>query len=412
MKILILSDDFPPYALGGAASVAFNLARGFVAEKHQVIVITSVQSRSQVGESFIDGIKIYSFYSDYAEKWRAYVSLYNKKAVDFVKKIIDIEKPDVVHAHNIHRHISYHSLKIAKKSGSRVVLTTHDCMLVHYGKFTDFIDKENKNIEQNFNYYISPFSQLKTFKLRYNPFRNIVIKFYLNYVDVITAVSDELKKVLEVNGIKKVIRIYNAIDPSLWAIEDGKVKDFILKNNLENYHKILFSGKLTKAKGGEQLIDSLSNVQKKIKNIAIIIVGQKDSYTEFLVKLAESRGIKVVITGWLAEKDLPLVYSSSDVVVFPSICFDTFGMVNLEAMVVKKPVIATCFGGAKEVVVNNETGFVINPYDIESFSDKITSLLEDPVLSKKMGESGFERVKNMFTVKNQVRNFLEVFKKN
>ena len=84
-------------------------------------------------------------------------------------------------------------------------------------------------------------------------------------------------------------------------------------------------------------------------------------------------------------------------------------MVNLEAMVVKKPVIATCFGGAKEVVVNNETGFVVNPYDIETFSCKITSLLENPVLSKKMGESGFERVKNMFTVKNQVRNFSEVF---
>lgn len=411
MKILILSDDFPPYALGGAGGVAFTVAQGLLEKGHQVSVVTSVRDKKYEGESLFEGIKIYSFCFSYNERWRAYVSLNNPIASSFVRKVLEKEKPDVVHAHNIHHYISYHALKLAKKSGARVVLTAHDCMLVHYGKFTDFINPKKLDIPSEYNYRISSLSQLLTFKKRYNPFRNIIIIRYLTYVDVVTAVSNELKNVLEVNGIANVEVVHNALDISKWKIDSEKVNGFISISNLEGYKKILFAGKLTKAKGGEELIKALMFVKNEVENIALIIAGQKDAYTIELVQQAEQNGIKTIITGWMQSNSLPNIYEASDLIVFPSTCFDTFGMVNLEAMSTHKPVIATCFGGAREVVVDNETGYIINPYNTAVFAQKIISILNNKDMAIKMGEAGYEIARKNFNLIQQIEKFEEIYKR-
>jgi glycosyltransferase involved in cell wall biosynthesis len=410
MKILILSDDFPPFAQGGAAAVAFNVARGMVHKGHDVSVVTAVRNEKDAITSVIDGIKIYAYKVNYGEKWRGYLSLYNPISSKFIKKIIYETKPDVVHAHNIHNYISYNSLRISKNYGAKVILTAHDCMLFHYGKFTDFIDESDIKKLDNFNYKVSPISQLKTFRKRYNPFRNAIIKFYLRYVDKVCSVSNELKKALEVNGIKNIQVVHNALDADIWKVDRKLVEKYRLENNIIEDKIILFAGKLTKAKGGEQLINALASITSKITNITLIIVGQMDDYTSNLVKQAQSNNIKVISTGWLNEGQLPVVYSSADLVVFPSICFDTFGMVNLEAMISRKPVIATCFGGAKEVVVDNLTGYIINPFDIQTFADNIHRLLSDYSLAKKFGDAGYERVVEKFSIKKQVEEYEAVYR--
>lgn len=410
MKILILSDDFPPLAQGGAAAVAFNVARGLVNKGHDVSVITAVRNSKDAINYELDGIKVYPFELSYNEKWRAYLSLYNPRSSAFVKEIIKRIKPDVVHAHNIHNYISYNSLRIAKNNGAKVILTAHDCMLFHYGKFTDFINEKNINQLDNFDYKVSAFDQIKTFRFRYNPLRNILIKFYLSYVDSVCAVSNELKKALEANGIKKVKVVHNAIDPAIWISDVVEATNFKKENKIEGDKIVLFAGKLTKAKGGEELIKALSLVKSKLQNIALVIVGQKDTYTELLIKEAQNAHIKVVNTGWLSERELPTIYAVSDLVVFPSICFDTFGMVNLEAMISHKPVIATCFGGAKEVVVDSVTGCIINPFDIDVFANDIYRLLTDSDLSEKFGEAGYHRVVAEFNIEKQVAQYLNLYR--
>jgi glycosyltransferase involved in cell wall biosynthesis len=402
MKILILSDDFPPFALGGAGSVAFNTARELVKRGHTVSVVTSVRSETDAGVRYIDGIKIYSFQDTYHERWRAYISIYNPKAISFVGRIIDQERPDVVHAHNVHKYISYYSLVASKKRKVRVVLTVHDCMIFHYGKFTDFINPKDMSVKDSYDYRVSGISQLRTFKWRYNPFRNILIKHCLKYVDSICAVSYELKKALVANGITNVSVVHNALDNSIWRSDSVEVNKFIETNNLNNFRRVLFSGKLTRAKGGEQLVGALVGIE----NVALIIVGQKDRYTEDLVYKATSLGIKVVITGWLNESQLPNVYSTADIVVFPSICFDTFGMVNLEAMALKKPVIATCFGGAREIVVDGKSGYIVNPYNTNDLRNKINMLLSNKVLNGKMGEKGSQRIIDHFNISKQINEYM------
>ncbi len=123
MRILILSDSFPPNRFASADMVAFRLANGFKKSGHDVFVITTVQDKLQEGEMVYEGLKIFKLYANFHVRWMAYLSLYNPQTVNKIKKIINKVKPDVVHAHNIHFFLSYRSLKIAKQNGAKVFLT-------------------------------------------------------------------------------------------------------------------------------------------------------------------------------------------------------------------------------------------------------------------------------------------------
>ena len=161
MKILFLSDEFPPQCIGGAGVAAHRLSIALRDKGHDIYVITRVRKKALEEIATEKGIKVYRVYSNYHERWRAYLSLYNPSIVKRLKQIIKIEKPDVIHAHNIHIYISYKALKIARQSGAKVFITAHDMMFFHYGKLTDNIDSTSMNIPENINYNISILKQIK-----------------------------------------------------------------------------------------------------------------------------------------------------------------------------------------------------------------------------------------------------------
>lgn len=412
MKILILQDDFPPKSFGGAENIVFNIAKKLKEKGEDVRVITATQDRNQEGEIEYEGLQIFRVHSDYNIRWRAYLSLYNPSTARKVKKIISDFNPDVVHANNIHYHISYSALKIAKKFGAKVILTAHDAMLFHYWKFTEYIDSENIACGQDFNYKISPWTQLRVHKRRYNPFRNIIIRHYLKYCDRICAVSDELKKALGQNKIKNVEVAHNGIDIGIWKPQTGEKLD-ILRNkfNLTDKKIVLQVGKLGWKKGSMQIIEIMNLVKKNVKNSVLVMASKKDVYAGEIEKIAKEFGVEIVFTEWLNEENLRNMYSISDVVVFPSVCFDTFGMVNIEAMAMEKPVVATCFGGSREVVEDNATGYIRNPYDTDGFAKAIIDFLKSPQKAKEFGKRGRARVEKNFTLDKQVNEYINIYKK-
>ena len=104
-----------------------------------------------------------------------------------------------------------------------------------------------------------------------------------------------------------------------------------------------------------------------------------------------------------------MAFNSADIFVSPSVCFDSFPTVNLEAMACKKPVITSCFGGSREVVVDNSTGYIINPFDIDNFANKIIDLLTDPSKAKSFGEKGYDRLVSNFTLEGQTKKLLKYY---
>ena len=106
---------------------------------------------------------------------------------------------------------------------------------------------------------------------------------------------------------------------------------------------------------------------------------------------------------------LKSAFNACDIVAVPSICFDSFPTVNLEAMACHKPVVATCFGGSQEAVLDGETGYIVNPYDVNNLALKIIYLLKNPSEALRLGENGYTLVKTEFSLDKMVSNYLSFY---
>lgn len=400
MKILFLSDDFPPRAKGGAGIVASSLARELARRGHAVTVITAVQDHSLVGSFHEDGMRVERVYSDYAPRWRSWLSLYNPVTVGRVKEILTQVKPDVVHAHNVHYHLSYWSLHLAKRSGAKVFLTAHDVMLFHYGKLVEFVDLEHPKCKKKWNYKVSAWRQFKEYRFWYNPFRNIAIRLLLGNVDHIFAVSAALKDALEQNGITNVEIMHNGIDVAAWKISQGVIDRLEENLGLIGKKVVLLGGRISALKGGNVAFGALREITRTEPDAILLVLGTRDAFVESLSREARERGIAdcIVSTGWLSGDELRAAYHAADVIVVPSLYLDPLPTVILEAMACGKPVVGSCLGGIPEIIADGETGRVINPYDAVEFAAAIQELIGDEQKRVRFGRTGLARVEQLFSL--------------
>jgi len=82
----------------------------------------------------------------------------------------------------------------------------------------------------------------------------------------------------------------------------------------------------------------------------------------------------------------------------------------LEYMALEKPVVATIGGGTSEIVIDNETGFLITPSNPKELADKLGILLENKSLRARMGSAGKKRVIDEFSVEKMVNKYIDLYK--
>jgi glycosyltransferase involved in cell wall biosynthesis len=388
MKIVLLQDDFPPESLGGAGNMAASLALALKELGHEVIVIAATQARERAGAGEWRGIPVHRVYSAYHERWRAYLSLYNPQTVGEVRRLLGTLEPDVVHAHNVHYHLSYYALVLAKRRAGRVLLTAHDEMLFHYGKFYECVETGE---------YAVHWRQIaKRFTKRWNPLRNVLIRRMMRGVSV-ASLSFEHQKALLANGYKSVV-VYNGMDPAGWPAPDKEAEAFRLKHALAGKKVVLFAGRISRLKGAEAARRMILRVRQAIPEAVLLVAGAKGE-----------RSDDAAYTGWLSSDEMRAAYAASDIVIFPSIYFDPFGLINLEAMASGKPVVATRFGGAPEIVVDGETGFVVDPRDEGAFAPPVLRLLRNPEEAKKLGQAGRTRLLGRFTARRMAEAYASMY---
>ncbi len=393
MRIVFLQDDFPPHAKGGAGIVAATLARELTKRGHELTVVTCVQDKSLAGSFQEEGMRVERIYSDYAQRWRSWRSLYNPATVGRIKEILVEVKPDVVHAHNVHYHLSYWSLRLARKSGAKVFLTVHDVMLFHYGKLTE---NTPKDCESPRNYRVSAWQQMRRYRFWYNPIRNIVIRRLLKNVTRIFTVSEALKEALKQNGIKNVEVIHNGIDAADWEVSSEKVEAFVREHGLENKKVILFGGRISAPKGGEVILEAIREIARKEVKVTLLLLGKHDEYIQRLLRQAEDGGFgdHVVSAGWVSGNSLKAAYHAATIVAVPSQYLDPFPTVVLEAMACGKPVVGGCFGGIPEMVEDGKTGCIIFPKDAHVLAERVIRLLKDESQCLQMGRQARAHVES------------------
>jgi glycosyltransferase involved in cell wall biosynthesis len=300
---------------------------------------------------------------------------------------------------------------LARKAGARVVLTAHDVMSFNYSKLTEYIVQDDLSVPQTFNYQVHPLRQLREQRLRYNPFRNILIRYIFTHnVDKIVAVSEALKLALNVNHIDNVETIHNGIDVHEWKESTEVVQGF------KNEHKIgdsaiLFGGRLSGIKGASKIIETVAQVRTSVPHVQLLVVGKKDKAAERMLRYAAHLNISdaILFTGWISGYELHAAYQSAALVVVPTLSFDSFPTMNLEAFACSKPVLATCFGGSHEIVEDGISGYVINPFDTNTVAKRIVEILSDPQKAQAMGRNGYERVTSDFSLSAQAKQYESLF---
>lgn len=229
------------------------------------------------------------------------------------------------------------------------------------------------------------------------------MKFAYRHADKIIANSQFTQIELEKIGIdpKKIIIISPGVN-----IERFKPMNDVsaLRETLVIKKKdklILSVGRLSRRKGFDQVIKSLSGLHKKMAvHYAIIGIGEDREYLE---QLALENGVAdyVHFLGHVSMDDLPRWYNAADIFAMPNreIDGDTegFGMVFLEAAACAKAVIAGDAGGTGDAVINQETGFRIDATDMTTVYNALFQLLNDEKQMTKMGLNGLHRVLRQYT---------------
>jgi len=163
-------------------------------------------------------------------------------------------------------------------------------------------------------------------------------------------------------------------------------------------------GRLTGVKGVDRLLMAMPQVFSQCPKSKLVVVGKGELEGE-LVRLAETLGISNRVNfnlNMLPEEERIAHYAACDMAVFPSL-YEPFGIVALEAMALKKPIVVGARGvsGLKEIVIasgQDQCGYHINPYDPRDIAWGITSALLDESRLKTMGEKARQRVLSEFTV--------------
>ncbi len=402
MKITFLQDDFPPDSFGGAGISTFELAYGIKERGHDVSVITTVRTGQEAGVTEYLGLKVYKVKSSYPGRWRSYVSLRNRQTVGEVKQILGVIRPDVVHINNVHTHLSYHAFKLAKDVGARVIFTARDAMAFSFaGKVGTDRYLEHKDA------HITWWDNLMYARKRWNPFRNIIIKHYLKYADVLCSVSQELARAFDENGIKNVRPVHTGVrvKPNVSAT------NFKEKYGLLDKKIVLFGGRLGESKGGRKSIEALQAIQAVIPEVVLIVLGKEDWYAKIMHD--EARKLKVegslVFTGWIDGDELLSAYSAADLVWVPSIYLDPLPRVVLEAMALGKPVIGSKFGGTPEMIEDGKSGYIVNPLNSTEIAAKTLEILDDFEKLHTIGRNAQDRIKNEFSLDKMVSEYISIY---
>jgi len=105
--------------------------------------------------------------------------------------------------------------------------------------------------------------------------------------------------------------------------------------------------------------------------------------------------------------DVPRLIFACDVVVNAAQAYESFGLVAVEAMALRRPVVASRVGGIPEVVVDGHTGFLIQPNDEVGFAERLATLWKSPELRRQMGEEGFARYASLFRADRMASRYWE-----
>lgn len=236
--------------------------------------------------------------------------------------------------------------------------------------------------------------------------------------DAVIAISEYVKGTVIEQGIapEKVHTVLNALDASGW---DPDIDGAAVRSELalpENVPVLASISRLFSWKGPTQLIQAAALVRSEFPEVRVLIVGADEvyvhggSYTDELKRLVASLGLEknVIFTGF--RRDAGRILAACDLFTMPSF-EEPFGVVFLEAMAMRRPVIGIDNGGTPEVVKHGHAGLLSPPWDVPRLAENILRLLRDPELRRAYGENGRRAVLDVFNPQRMARDAGQAYRR-
>uniref|UniRef100_A0A7J3SJS0 Glycosyltransferase family 1 protein n=1 Tax=Fervidicoccus fontis TaxID=683846 RepID=A0A7J3SJS0_9CREN len=367
MKIAIVCSYYPwPPSVGGVETIVRNVSTELAKRGREVYVVTTpfdVTTMKQVstyGVEERDGVIVYKLKPG---RLRVGYARFLKELKETLKEI----RPEIVHEHNLHPHL-FQLAKWKDDNGYRLVAELH-----HPAVEIDFLIQR----------LVMPFAELG-------------LRHVSKAIDVFVVHTMLEKEWLVSRGIpngKTALVRFPAVPSKLlnYNVHPTDLSD------------ILYLGRIVHRKGVHILIRALSMVKQRFSTIRASVAGPSDlPYLESLKTLVEKLGLRdnVSFIGTIREEEKHVLIKSHKIVVLPSLK-DYTPNVLLEAQALGVPVIATKVGAVPEIMVDRETGFLVEPNNDHALAKAIEMLVSDQELRRRLSIRAKEFAKN-FTLEKQV----------
>ena len=383
MKVLFLTNEYPPHIYGGAGVHVDFLSR-------ELAKMMPVEVRCFGGQRLEDGnLKVIGFELD-TSNFTCPKPL--RSAFGAVRRCIDFNTinidADIVHCHTWYTHFG--GILANKNYGIPLVITVHSLEPLRPWK------REQLAGGYDFSLWVE--------------------KTALDMANAVIAVSNETKSDIE--------RLFNVDSQRIHVIHNGIDLDQYLKVDstvaLKRYGidankpYVLFVGRITRQKGFQHLIRAIQFMDRDFQIVLCAAAPDTPEMAqemETAVEKAKANRPGIIwINEMVDQKTARELYSHAGVFVCPSI-YEPFGIINLEAMACQTAVVASAVGGIKEVVVDGETGFLVplqqmkeSPFEAtnpEKFARdlaaRINQLMRDRQLRDRFGEAGRKRAEENFS---------------
>ncbi|MBM4170594.1 MAG: glycosyltransferase family 4 protein [Ignavibacteria bacterium] len=391
MKILQINNSFEKK--GGAEAVFLNTIYLLRSKGNEVVTFSRKCENSSLEYSE-------KYFLPDKSKSNSIERYYAKQSANLLSYLIENEKPDVAHIHNIHGEITFSILPVLKRNRIPIVASIHGfkylCPAWVFINGRGQICEECKS-GKFYKCFLNNCSQkgkVKSFQLAVESYLRDWLIPYDNYIDKFLFVSNFTQnKFLEFNPsiLNKSSQLYNF------------VTQFDESSKGKHNKYFLYLGRLAYEKGIKTLVDAF----KQITQHKLIIAG--NGPLEEFVKQNENDNIEYV--GYKNGNELESLIMNAFFLVVPTETYENNPMTIVEAYSKAKPVIGTNLGGIPEIVQNGKNGFLFEPKNSKQLTDVINkcSSLTNREYSN-ISENAFMFAKRNFNPENHFEKLIAVYK--
>jgi len=359
MKKIKILETIRQGQIGGGESHVLELASNLDLKRFEPVVL-SFTPGPMVDELKRRGIRVKVIYTEKAFDFRVWKD---------VRDFIDEEQIDIVHAHGTRANSNV--FWAAKKLGLPLIYTVHGWSF---------------HIDQKF--HVRKIRELSEYFLTFKADKTICVSR-----------SNQQDGIERFNMNRSTV-IHNAVDLNKFN-PDNRFKD-VRKELGISADKIVigYIVRMTVQKDPFTMLRAMKELVEKSKNIVLLMVGEGNLKTE-AIKLSKSLGIQNNIIFQPFRTDIPDILNAIDIYCLPSL-WEGFPIGILEAMAMKKAVVASPVDGTKELLDDGKTGLLVDHGKPEELADALFLLASDLELRRKLAENAFTYVQNNFGIQHLV----------